>query len=60
MMITKMILDNYYYASDGSTYAVDGITLANNLHEKRFNNLFLLSGENFNVPTYLHLILKLR
>lgn len=55
---TKIILDNYYYASDGSTYKIDGITLADNLHAKGFTKLFLLSGESFNVPDYLHLILK--
>lgn len=55
---TKIILDNYYYAPDGSTYNIDGITLAEKLHAKGFTNLFLLSGESFNVPDYLHLILK--
>lgn len=55
---TKIILDNYYYAPDGSTYKIDGITLAQQLHDKGFTNLTLLSGENFDVPDYLHLVLK--
>lgn len=55
---TKIVLDNYYYAPDGSTYQIDGITLAEKLHVKGFTNLFLLSGESFNVPSYLTLILK--
>lgn len=53
-----MILDNYFYAPDGSTYAIDGITLAEKLHAKGFTKLFLLSGQNFNVPDYLQLVLK--
>lgn len=55
---TRIILDNYYYAPDGSTYKIDGITLAQQLHEKGFTNLILLSGEEFSVPDYLRLILK--
>lgn len=55
---TKIILDNYFYASDGSTYKIDGISIAKKLHELCYINLFLLSGEEFVVPDYLTLILK--
>lgn len=56
---TKIVLDNYYYAEDGSTCKIDGISIAKELHEKGFTKLFLLSGENFTVPDYLTLILKM-
>ena len=55
---TKIILDNYFYASDGSTYKIDGVSIAKKLHEFGYTNLFLLSGEEFVVPDYLTLILK--
>lgn len=55
---TRIVLDNYYYAPDGSTYKIDGVTLAEKLHDKGFTNLILLSGEDFNVPDYLQLVLK--
>lgn len=55
---TKFILDNYYYADDGSTYKIDGISLAETLHKKGYTKLFLLSGEDFSTPDYLKLILK--
>lgn len=55
---TRIILDNYYYMEDGGTYNIDGLTLAKKLHEKGFNNLCLLSGEEFPVPEYLDLVIK--
>jgi hypothetical protein len=55
---TKFILDNCYYAEDGNPYSIDGITIAKQLHEMGYTNLFLLSGEEFAVPDYLQLILK--
>lgn len=55
---TKIILDNYYYAEDGSCYDIDGIIIAKQLHDKGFRSLFLLSGEKFDTPDYLQLILK--
>jgi len=55
---TKFILDNCYYAEDGSPYDIDGITIAQQLHEKGYTKLFLLSGEKFDIPDYLELILK--
>lgn len=56
---TKFILDNYYYAEDGNPYNIDGIGIAEKLHEKGYTNLFLLSGESFSVPDYLTLVLKI-
>lgn len=55
---TKFIIDNYYYAEDSSTYEIDGIEIAKQLHDKGYTRLFLLSGEKFAVPDYLTLILK--
>lgn len=55
---TKFFLDNYYYADDGSPYKIDGLGLAETLHQKGYTRLFLLSGEKFNTPDYLKLILK--
>ena len=55
---TQFILDNCYYADDGSSYEIDGIEIAKRLHEKGFTRLFLLFGEAFAVPDYLTLILK--
>ncbi len=55
---TKFILDNYYYAEDRSAYSIDGISIAKHLFEKGYNKLFLLSGEKFDTPDYLKLILK--
>lgn len=55
---TKIILDNYYYYESGLPYNIDGISIAKKLHETGYTNLFLLSGELFDVPDYLRLILK--
>lgn len=55
---TKFILDNYYYDENGRSYDIDGIGIAEKLHAKGFTRLFLLSGEQFDVPDYLKLILK--
>ena len=55
---TRIILDNYYYMEDGGTYEIDGITIAKQLYDKGYANLFLLSGQTFVVPDYLTLILK--
>ena len=55
---TRFILDNYYYMEDGSPYPIDGVTLAQQLHQKGFTTLYLLSGESFRIPDYLTLVLK--
>ena len=56
---TRIVLDNYYYMEDGGTYNIDGLTLAAKLHDKGFTKLILLSGEEFPVPNYLTLVLKI-
>lgn len=55
---TRIILDNYYYMEDGGPYNIDGVMLAEKLHAKGFTRLILLSGEEFNVPDFLSLVLK--
>lgn len=55
---TKLILDNYYNMEDGTSYNIDGIGLAQQLHAKGYTNLYLLSGEPFKTPEYLKLVLK--
>lgn len=55
---TRIILDNYYYMEDGGPYNIDGVTLAEKLHAKGFTKLILLSGEEFNTPDFLRLVLK--
>lgn len=55
---TIIVLDNYFYAPDGSTYKIDGLTIARQLHDKGYQKLILLSGESFDVPDYLRLVLK--
>mgnify|MGYP001559658509 CR=1 FL=1 len=56
--MNSLFLDNYYYAPDGSTYDIDGIAMAKQLHDSGYTRLFLLSGEEFATPEYLKLILK--
>ncbi|MFN8769595.1 MAG: ATP-binding protein [Neisseriaceae bacterium] len=56
---TRIILDNYYYMPDGGSYNIDGITIAEQLYNKGFTNLVLLTGEKFKVPDYLKLVLKI-
>ena len=56
---TRIVLDNYYYMEDGNPSKIDGVMLAEKLHEKGFTKLILLSGEEFSVPEYLTLVLKL-
>ncbi|MFN8770130.1 MAG: PAS domain-containing sensor histidine kinase [Neisseriaceae bacterium] len=56
---TKIILDNYYYLPDGGVYNIDGITIAEELHNKGYTDLTLLSAEKFTTPDYLKLVLKI-
>lgn len=56
---TKIILDNYYNESD--IYDIDGLTIAKQLHQMGYYNLFMLSGEKISkklVPEYLTVLLK--
>ncbi len=55
---TKIILDNHYF-TENSAYPMDGVMLAEKLHEKGFTNLYLLSGEELPIKLdYLTVILK--
>ena len=53
-----MYINNYYY-NDNYKYNVNGVTIAEELYKRGFNNLFLLSGEDVTAkPDYLKVILK--
>lgn len=53
---TRIYLDNFF-----SDTSMDGFYVANELHERGFTRLYLLSGKKFNendVPPYLKVIMK--
>lgn len=55
---TKIIMDNYYYTETGS-YPITGVDLAQQLHDKGYKNLYLLSGEPLDREiNYLTVIVK--
>jgi PAS domain S-box-containing protein len=58
---TRIILDTYYYAPDGTPYLQDGFSIARELHEMGYTKLLLFSGEAVEqklTPEYLTVILK--
>jgi len=56
---TKIILDMYY--TDAGIYDITGFTVAKQLHDMGYVNLYMLAGEPVKqnqIPDYLILILK--
>ncbi|MBP9742123.1 MAG: PAS domain-containing protein [Burkholderiales bacterium] len=54
---TKIFLDNLYYM-EHRAYDIDGVQIAQKLHDMGYTRLFLLSGDYCWTPDYLTLILK--
>lgn len=55
---TKIIIDNNYYLDDKLITDLDGIVIAEQLHEKGFTSLYIYSWEKCKTPDYVTLILK--
>ncbi|MDQ5921100.1 MAG: hypothetical protein QG673_1156 [Pseudomonadota bacterium] len=55
---TKLLLDNNYYNSSGLIKDMNGMIIAQQLHDKGYTNLYIYSWEKCDVPDYVTLIVK--